>query len=94
MADTNPHAQRGGAGYGRVAHAEVAASLDGAREIYLHESDNDKERLVVTTSGQYVRITGEDLDRFHLVDADEARELIGIYLGEEESTRLVPIGVA
>lgn len=69
---------------------EIGDALQGAITIYDHESDNDTETMYLTLAGQYVRRTGEDADRFFVLEREDARDLAQGYVDDEDLDLLMP----
>ena len=61
----------------RLDPIEIRPLLVDATPIHSIETDNDKESWFLTRAGQFVRVTGEDLDRCYVMEADEAHDMIG-----------------
>lgn len=53
-------------------HDQDVKILENAAEVFRTDQDSDTEALYFTPSGQYIRATGKDLDRFYVLSRDEA----------------------
>lgn len=69
---------------------DLGTALEGAITLYDIEYDNDTEALFVTRGGQYVRRTGEDSDRYYVLDRDDARDVADGIIDEDELDLLIP----
>ena len=69
---------------------EISDVMEEAILICSSDQDNDKEHWYLTAAGQFIRMTGMDLDRCYVLSEDEARDMLDGFIEDDRFSRLFP----